>query len=58
MESCYKVGSSSSWVWLLLSVRLPRVVLLLLLGRLLKIVLLLGYKCNGCLRVVLLLNSS
>ena len=41
----------------MLSVRLPRVVLLLL-GRLLKIVLLLGYKCNGCLRVVLLLNSS
>ena len=45
----------------MLSVRLPRVVLLLLgrlLGRLLKIILLLGYKCNGCLRVVLLLNSS
>ena len=42
---------------MLLFARLLRVVLPLL-GRLLKIVLLLGYKCNGCLRVVLLLGSS
>jgi hypothetical protein len=44
---------------MLLLARLLRVVLL---GRLLKIVLLLGrllgYKCNGCSRVVLLLSSS
>ena len=33
-------------------------VVLPLLSRLLKIVLLLGYKCDGCLRVVLLLSSS
>jgi hypothetical protein len=45
---------------MLLLARLLRVVLLP--GRLLKIILLLGrllgYKCNGCLRVVLLLSSS